>query len=194
MDQTSQQLNLPVLEAQIRECYGRVSYTAKTHEKDSDLCTTKLNIIKWVHIILAAITTSGLITAFLGDPKVSWLAMVASVICSTLQLIISTYTKDVDPGQEAANHKITAAELWNVRESYLSLLADINEKSIDLSQIKEYRDQLQAKLFEIYKTAPRTTAKAYKIARKGLKTNEEMTFSVKEIDQLLPEALRKSSN
>lgn len=192
MGQNSPQHNRAALEAQIRESFGRVVYSAKTHEKDADLCTSRLGCVKWIQIILAAITTGGLISVLLGDPSANTKALILSTVCSTLQLVLNAYMKDVNPGQTSENHKTTAVELWDIRESYLSILTDIQDSNVDLLAVREKRDQLQARLVEVYKTAPRTSNKAYKNARVGLKTNEELTFSNEEIDQLLPEALRKT--
>lgn len=181
------------LEAQIRECFGRVVYSTKTHEKCSDLCMGRLQWIKVVQIVLSALTTGGLLAALLGDPKISHGAIVASAIVSTILLVLSAYMKDVDPGQQAEKHKKTASELWNVRESYMSILSDLHDGHLDLQAARKKRDELQAKLANIYATAPRTTAKAYGIASDGLKQHEELTFSDEEIDKFLPAALRKAS-
>lgn len=191
MDQNFPQHDRAALEAQIRECFGRVAYSMKTHEKDADLCMRKLSLVKWAQILLSAITTGGLATALLGDPSLNYQSMVAAAICSTLQLVLNTYMKDVDPGQKAEKHKKTAIELWDVRESYLSILTDFLSDSIDIKTAGIKRDYIQTRLIEIYKTAPRTTRKAYKLAGKGLKVKEEMTFSTEELDKFLPEALRK---
>lgn len=193
MDQNSPQHNRAALEAQIRECFGRVVYSTKTHEKDTDLCTKKLSHVKWTQILLSAITTGGLITAFFGDPAVNYWAMLAATICSTLQLVLNAYMKDVDPGQKAERYKKTAVELWDVRETYLSILTDLCDPKADLDAVRIKRDQLQSKLVEIYKAGPRTTNKAYELAGQGLKVKEEMTFSTEEIDYFLPEDLRKKT-
>lgn len=63
------------LEAQVRECFGRVVYSTKTHEKCADLCMGRLQWIKIAQIVLSAITTGGLVTAVLGEPKVAQVAM-----------------------------------------------------------------------------------------------------------------------
>jgi len=193
MGQNSPQHNRAALEAQIRECFGRVVYSTKTHEKDADQCTKKLSRVKWAQILLSGITTGGLITAFFGDPSVNYWAMLGATICSTLQFILNAYTKDVDPGQKAERYKKTAGELWDVRETYLSILTDLCDPNADLDAVRIKRDQLQARLVEIYKTGPRTTNKAYELAGQGLKIKEEMTFSTEEIDYFLPEDLRKKT-
>lgn len=180
------------LEAQIRECFGRVAYSTKTHEKCADLSMARLQWIKIVQIILSAMTTGGLLTALLGDPKIAYGATVASAIISTILLVLSAYTKDVDPGQQAEKHKKTASELWDVRESYLSILSDLHDGHLDLPSARERRDELQTRLVSIYATAPRTTAKAYGIASDGLKQREELTFSDEEIDIFLPDTLRRA--
>jgi len=195
MEQTTQaELGRNALEAQIRECFGRVVYSTKTHEKCADLCMGRLQWIKIIHIFLSALITGGLLTALLGDPKVTYSATVASAIISTILLVLSAYMKDVDPGQQAEKHKKTASELWDIRESYLSILTDLHDDHLDISAAREKRDGLQARLVGIYAAAPRTTSRAYGIASDGLKNLEEMTFSDEEIDKFLPATLRRSSS
>ena len=87
-------------------------------------------------------------------------------------------------------HVTTASRLWDVRESYLSLLTDLLTDRITLDSACTYRDELQEKLTSIYYNSPRTTPKAYSCAQKALKIDEDMTFSQEELDSLLPEALR----
>lgn len=181
-----------IFEAQIRECFGRVVYSAKTHEKCADLCMGRLRWIKNAQIILSALITTGVITALLGDPKISHSSLIVTVIVSTLQLVFSSYMKDVDPGQQAEKHKKTASELWNIRESYLSILTDLRDLNLDFQVMRNKRDELQAVLATIYATAPRTNSKAYGLASSGLKNHEELTFSDDEIDKFLPAALRIS--
>ena len=146
------------LEAQIRECFGRVVYSTKAHEKSAESCTHRLAWIKWLQIALAALTTGGLLVAVFGDPKISQIATILSTLISTLLLAINSYMKDVDPGQQAEKHKKTAAELWNVRESYLSLLTDLRSGAISGDDARKQRDKLQTNLVDVYASAPRTTS------------------------------------
>lgn len=180
------------LEAQIRESFGRVVYSTKTHEKCADLCMGRLQWIKIAQIVLSAITTGGLLTALLGDLKVAYGATVVSALFSTILLVLTAYMKDVDPGQQAEKHKKTASELWDIRESYLSILSDLHDGNLDIPSVREKRDELQSRLASIYASAPRTNAKAYGIASDGLKAHEEMTFADEEIDKFLPAALRRA--
>ena len=193
MEQTTQvESGRKALEAQIRECFGRVVYSTKTHEKCADLCMGRLHWIKVTQIVLSAITTGGLLTALLGDPNVTYGATITSAVVSTILFVLSAYMKDVDPGQQAEKHKKTASELWDVRESYLSILSDLHDNHLDIAVAREKRDVLQSQLVGIYAAAPRTTSKAYGIASNGLKNQEELTFSDEEIDKFLPAALRRT--
>lgn len=154
----------------------------------------RLQWIKIAQIVLSAITTGGLLTAILGDPKVAQVAMVVSTIFSTVLLVLTAYMKDVDPGQQAEKHKKTASELWDIRESYLSILSDLHDGNLDIVTSRGKRDELQSRLASIYATAPRTNSKAYGIASDGLKTQGEMTFSDEEIDKFLPATLRRAAS
>lgn len=180
-----------VLEAQIRECYGRVVYSHKTHEKCSDILLSRLAKIKLWQIILSAITTAGFIIVLFGDNK--WTALIGAII-STALLILNTYTKNYDLGELAQKHKQAANDLWLIREKYLSLLVDIavNQKSSE--ELQKKRDSLLEELHQIYSGAPSTNFKAYKKAQEALQKLEDLTFSDEEIDAFLPKELKRNKH
>lgn len=180
--------NFSPLEAQIRECFGHVVYAHKTQEKCADILNSLNSRIKFIQIILSAITSSGIIASLFGD--YSWAAYGAAIV-SFVGLCVNTYVKDFDLGSIAQRHSEAATSTWNIREKYLSLLTDLRSKHISDDEARDTRDKLQAELHEIYKGSPRTTNKAYKKAKEALQKYEENTFSDKEIDAFLPAALRK---
>jgi hypothetical protein len=180
---------IDVLEGQIRECFGRVVYSHKTHEKCADIYHRRLTRLKTIQIVLSAMTTAGLLGTVFG---MSYWATVLATITSTILLAINAYTKQTDLGELSQKHASIAGRLWDVRESFLSLLADMRIKAIDVQQVREIRDRLQKNLFSIYQSAPRTTSDAYSLAQGALKVNEELTFSDREIDLFLPKDLRRT--
>lgn len=180
------------IEAQIRECFGRVAYSHKTHEKCADVAIDRLSTIKLWQIILSAVTTGGLLAVLFGPSDESKFAAGVTALISTALLALNAYTKENDLGQEAQKHKETAAKLWNLRESYLSLLTDLRAGLLPLNVIRERRDELQSALSVIYNGAPRTSAKGYRKAQTALKIKEDLTFADHEIDQMLPPQLRRA--
>ena len=177
-----------ILEDQVRECFGRVVYTHKTHEKMADNCSEVLRRYKIGQIAIAALTASGALSVVFVD--MLWLKIVTAIL-SIATLWISGYMKGFDPGGTAQKHRDAAASLWAIRESYLSLLTDIRMRLITDQQAIKRRDELQAKLAAIYKGAPQTNSKAYGQAQYALKRYEEYTFSDTEINKFVPAALRK---
>lgn len=177
-----------ILEAQIRECFGRVVYSHKTHEKCTDILLSRLSKIKLWQIILSAITTGGFIAIVFGAGKIG---SIIGVLTSTTLLVLNTYTKSYDLGELAQKHKQVANDLWLIREKYLSLLTDLAIGNRQIEELKEARDRLLDDLHGIYSGAPSTTFQAYKKARDTLKKYEDMTFTDEEIDALLPQKLRK---
>lgn len=175
------------LEAQIRECYGRVIYTHKTQEKCSDILNKRNRILKVVQIIFSSLTACGVIAIIFGN---SIGFDIATAIISFITLGINLYLKEFDLGAIAQKHADAAVEVWDIREKYLSLLTDMNSGLSD-DAVKVMRDVLQERLKNIYKGAPRTNCKAYQAARDGIINNEEMYFSNEELNGLLPESLRK---
>ena len=185
--------DLAILDAQLRECFGRVVYSHKTHEKDADMALRRLSHIKVAQIILSAVTTGGLISVVFGNPDVTKLAAAITALVSTALLVLNAYTKENDLGQRAQKHKDAADKLWNLRESYLSLVTDIVAHAISVEEVRQRRDQLQEALSSVYAAAPRTTPQGYQAASRALKVSEDLTFSPSEIDQFLPEKIRASS-
>lgn len=180
--------DLSRIEAQVRDCFGRVVYTHKTHEKMADACSARLNGWKMAQLIASAATATVAVAAGFCDPE--WIK-IATGVCSVITLLITSYMKGFDPGGVAQKHRDAAASIWTIRESYLSLLTDINAGQITYDQAAIRREALQAQLAAVYKSAPQTNGKAYKKAQDALKLNEEYTLSNDEVDCFLPEAFRK---
>ena len=177
-----------ILESQIRECYGRIVYAHKTQEKCADILFRRNNRFKTWQIVLSVLTTTGVVATIFGDEI--WVKIVSAIV-SALLLLLNTYLKSFDLGSLSQKHSDAAADLWDIRESYLSILTDLKMRK-DIDAICLRRDELQKKLAVVYKRCPRTISEAYDKAKKALKVNEEMTFSDSEIDILLPIELRKN--
>ena len=180
-----------IVEGQVRECYGRVVYTHKTHEKCADILLSRLSTIKLWQIILSSITTAGFLAAIFGAGAVG---AVIGVIVSTTLLVLNAYTKNYDLGELAQKHRQAAADLWLVREKYLALITDLRVGKESLEKITTRRDELLEDLHGVYSGAPSTTYQAYKKAQEAIQQYEEMTFSDEEIDALLPRELKRAGS
>ena len=190
------ELNKPMdsrdlIEGQVRECYGRVVYSHKTHEKCADILLDRLGKIKLWQIVLSSITTVGFIATILGTGTAG---AVIGVVVSTILLVLNAYTKNYDLGELGQKHRRAATALWLIREKYLALVTDLRIGEESLEKITNRRDTLLEDLHGVYSEAPSMTYQAYKKAQEALQQYEEMTFSDAEIDALLPRELRKSTN
>lgn len=179
---------LESMEAQIRECFGRVVYSHKTHERMADHYDSRNRFVVYGLIILSALTASGAVSIVFSD---EFLFKAATAIVSLITLFFNGLAKNFDFAVLAQRHRETAANLWNVRENYLSLLTDLNNERFSIDQAKDRRDNLQSELHGIYSGAPHTNLTAYKEAQDRLQNKEDLTFSDEEIDSFLPETLRK---
>ena len=174
------------LTAQVREMYGRVAYTHKTHEKMADSCIRRHRAIKVVEITLSSLATGSLLLAVFGDSRI---ATILGALLSTVLLGIALYFKEAALGEEAHKHTVAASKLWGIREQLLSLLVDIKDQR-NIEEARKRRDAANEALQEIYQGAPRTAPRAYAAAQQALKVDEELYFSDEELDHLLPKKLR----
>jgi len=180
-----------VLEDQIRECFGRVVYTHKTHERMADLCTDRLHALKLGQIVLNGLTSCGVLALMVADEP---LLKVATAVISFASFSLAAYLKGFDPGGTAQKHRDAGATLWDIRESYLSLLTDLRRQVLTDAEATAHRNQLQALLAKIYKGVPQTNGRAYEQARAALKDLDHYTFSDAEIDAFLPTSLKKTAH
>lgn len=176
-----------VLESQIREIFGRVVYTHKTHEKCSDILKRRSDCFKCAEIILSAFTTTSILVVVFKD-GVYYQCLAA--LFSTLLLALNLYSKDFNLLAIAEKHKRAALDILEIRDKLFSLLIDIRIGNKEIEQLQHIRDDLNEQLINTYRGAPKTSNKAYQIASKALQENEEFTFSNEEIDKFLPERLR----
>jgi hypothetical protein len=177
-----------ILEGQLRECLGRVVYSHKTHEKCADILLSRLSRIKLWQIILSAVTTGGFIAAIFGSGQVG---AVLGIVVSTALLVLNAYTKSYDLGELSQKHRQAGADLWIIREKYLSLITDLRMGEKPIETLQKERDAILEQLHSVYSGAPSTTYQAYKKAQAALKELEDMTFSDKEIDAFLPKELKR---
>lgn len=180
----------PYLLAQVRESFGRIAYSHKTHEKQADDYESKYNRQQRFLIFLTALGTASFLSVIL-NLLIS--KEVATILTSTIALTstwLSLAANKLKYSEKAEAHRDSATEIWNVRESYVSLITDLMSGNISELEARERRDELQATAHSIYAQAPRTQTKAYNQAQEALQHNEELTFSPEEIDLLLPQALR----
>lgn len=188
MDQNSQDSSSKKLESQIREAYGQIVYSSTCHNKMCEMLTFRSNGIKTAQIVLSALTMCGFLSTIIYNSQV--LAIVGAVI-SLLLLSLSTYVRSFNLTELVESHRKAADDLWIIREKYKSLLADFND--LDDSDIRSKRDALLEQTSEIYSCSPKTNSKSYKKTQKALKKEEEQTFSESEIDNLLPNSLRRNN-
>lgn len=177
-----------VLEGQLRECFGRVVYSHKTHEKCADILLSRLSQIKLWQIILSAVTTGGFLAAVFGVGRVG---AALGVLVSTALLVLNAYTKNYDLGELSQKHRQAGSDLWIIREKYLSLITDLRMGEKPIETLQKERDVLLEELHAVYSGAPSTTYQAYKKAQEALKQLEDMTFSDREIDAFLPKKLKR---
>jgi hypothetical protein len=192
LEQHSQTSDTPesraILEGQLRECYGRIVYSHKTHEKCADLLLARESRIKIAQIILSAITTAGFLSVMFGAGTVGTLIGTA---VSTALLAINSYSKSSDLGALAQKHRQAGNDLWLLREQQLSLLVDLRMKQKPLESLQDQRDKLIERLHAIYGGAPSTNYRAYRKAQEALQKLEDMTFNDAEIDAFLPKELKR---
>lgn len=107
-----------------------------------------------------------------------------SKLCTCVQNHGINYKKEYKIQDEINQHRNAANALWDIRESYVSLLTDYD--ILENDDIRHQRDVLCKKVSEVNNNYPATDSKSYRAAQKALKKDEEQTFKEGEVDSILP--------
>jgi hypothetical protein len=181
-------INSDALDASLREAFGRVVYSHTTHVKMINQLNTAIHRWRWAQIVILSLTTGGVITNLFQGTV--WVGILAA-IGSALSLAMIIYQLSFNYERAVQEHRRAATRLWGIREEYENLIADLQDAGINPEAARAKRDEITRRLQEIYTECPDTTTSAFKAARRALKWSDEMTFSNEEVDQFLPEALRR---
>jgi len=185
MEQNSQAYKYELYQ-QIQDEYGKLVFTYTCHLKFANRIQKKNVRVKWLQIILSAITTGGFLGVIISDKQVlAW----TGGICATMLLALSTYLKDINLSEIRDRHVQTSNSLWKLREEYVSVLTDF--EYLPVETIISKRDKLLNSTAEIYDSAPLTDNKSYLEAQDALQNKEEQYFTQDELNVMLPIHLRK---
>lgn len=171
----------------VRELYGRVAWTHKTHEKDREIWSRRVCLTRWVNVVLIGITS---ILATVGAIYNSQGAFVVTSIFGAVSTAFVVYQLSFNAEETEAKHRMVAKRLLYLRDQYLILIQEAMSGRTSIEQLQNKLESLHREASIVYEYAPDSSSKAYSAAGEALKAKEEFTFSREEIDMLLPEDLR----
>ncbi len=176
------------LEDSIRNTYASVVWSHKIQEKQADIYSQRYKVLKVIEVITVSFVSLGIVSTIFADPL--WLKLLATLI-SFASVFVTVYLMSFDLPTLISNHKSCANSLLKIRNDLQALLLMIKLKNGTINELLEQYKNLNDEINKIYSTAPSTTDKAVKMANKALKIQQDNTYSDIEIDQYLPEGLKK---
>lgn len=177
-----------ILEDVVRYSYAGVVWSHKIHEKQADIYSKRFNTIELVKILIAALTSAGIVFIFFKD--YFWIKA-SSTVLSFITFFIAMFYKSFNLQNLIVAHKNTASKLIAVRDRYKVLLTEIKIERAPIEDLLSKYNELLKETNNIYLVAPNTTEKAVKNASKALKVDKDNTFTDEEIDIFLPPSLRR---
>lgn len=177
----------------IRQFFANTVFTHKVQEVAAEVQERKSNWIKIINIIIVSFILILLSFQVFYQNKIFISFIGAGLAIGEVIFLIVQLTFNFDKRMDL--HKKTAIKYMALRDSYLSLITDIMNGSIDSDNIINKREKLKEEYKSICESAPQTNRKEYYEAQKRLNNKiknegEDFTWSDEEIDHFLPEALR----
>lgn len=171
----------------IRDLFGRVALTQKTHEKERERQNRAVRRLKWLNVVISGMTA---LLAVTGAATQDRCAILFAALVGGLAAALQVFQLSFDPEKTEYAHRVAAKALLKVRDRLLSLI-EIAMVSNNDDEVRRQFVDLQNEAHVIFDGAPYTSRWAYEQAQRALKVEGENTFSDDEIDALLPPALRK---
>lgn len=175
----------------IREEYGRVARTFKTHQKMVDRYNNHILWQKRLNAFLLTVTAGGTIDILLRNELIS---KIVTLVFTALALFLAIYQLSINLDRAVEQHRATARTLWLLREEYLHLISDLKSSAIDRETARSRRNELTAKTAHVYQVAPDTDKKAHEQAKQDVTNNDDLIMDPEEIDAMLPLGLRENDN
>lgn len=166
---------LEILEEQIKGSYARVIRAHSIQNKCAEILFRRSALLVGLQVVLAALTILGLVAILIGNN------IYVEIITPALALILLCVAKN-NVKEIAQKHAVSAHNMWDVRECYLSLLTDIRTGELSNAEIRLKRDSLQYQLSFVYKGSPRIISKAYQNAKNAMVKDDEIMFIDQEIN------------
>jgi hypothetical protein len=179
----------PALLDVIRDEFGRVAYTQKTHQKMVDRLNRRLLWEKRLNAALIAATAGNTVGVVVTNSRA---AELWSLGFAAAALLLTVYGLSRNREWLVEQHRHAAHTLWPLRERYVHLVGDLLAGALTESQGRAERAALTAAVAHVYASAPHTDDESYAAAQRALKHREELTFSAQEVDVMLPTALRSA--
>lgn len=171
----------PLLE-EIKETFGRVAYTHKTHEKEAEWREITGRQIRIANVAVIGVTAAAaLVAPLLQSTAAAWPAVSSALVA----LVFAAFQLTVDPAADATRQRLAAKSYLTLRNDYRRLIADVQAGGVVQSVLRSRRDLLARELDHLERVAPPTTARAYRTARSALQSSEELTFTDDEYRHLL---------
>ena len=183
--------NHKLLYSEIAEKYVSVVWSHKIQEKQSDIYVGRYKKIETINIIAASLTTVGVVSIIFSDEL--WIKIISAIL-SFVTVFVGLYYKSFDLKALAQNHKNAANKLIHIRDELRLLLLSVKMESASSEELLKEFKNITRELDEIYADAPTTSDKAVSLAGKALKINGDNTVTETEINAIIPENLRESSD
>lgn len=177
-----------IFEDSVRNTFGGVMWSHKIHEKQSDIYAKQYKCMETAKILAASLTSVGIVSLIFTDQI--WVKMLSALI-SFISVFISAFFKSFDLQKMVSSHTFVAHKLLNKRDELKLLILRIRLEQDTVAELMEQYNEIVKQVDEIYGDAPRTTDKAVKQAKIALNIKHDNNFSKMEIDENLPEKLRK---
>lgn len=168
--------------AEVKETFGRVAYTHKTHEKEAEAQTRTVRHIKLANLTIIGVTAaSALIAPLVGSVLAAWIAVLSALV----GLVFAAFQLSFDPAGSATSHRLAAKAYLQLRNDYRALIADVDANDLTAERLRSRRDELGRRMTALEQSAAQTSPHAYEAAREALRGTEELTFSNDEYRHLL---------
>jgi len=181
----------------IRFYFAQSVFNSNCHFKAYNRINGKIKITSKIVASFSAITLILLILQIVGlEQKCQSLLNILAYIgmlLTGITLVFEIFNKE-DMSFQMFQHKVFAEKYKSLRDEYMSLIEDVMSNTTSEKKQRKRHLKLQKKYSQIGENAPETNTEDYESSQKSLglvgNSDEEFTWSDKEIDLFLPEKLR----
>lgn len=160
----------------IRELYGRVCWSHKTHEKERELSTQRAKRDRWINVVLMALTTTGILASIpLENPWATITAALLAAISTGFAIYQISFSTEI----EVYRQRQAAKSLLLERERLVLLIERVMADDANIQDIRKVLETTIERIGQIYSSSPDTSDKLSRWQAMALNSMKNLPFPIK---------------
>jgi len=166
--------------SQIKKLQGKTVSLYATQKRCVRILNHRMVTFKALQLLTALLTVLGVL--IIGHTEKFELGFGLFVL-SSITFLVTLYLNGYNLSDISEKHKLSALNISLLKEELGSLLKDLHHHNVDISIIRKRKEELQRKIYKVYKGPSKSVSKKYEKALKKISVTSKIKEKLPTIEK-----------